>query len=315
MYGILVPRGDNVHTWESIQETINYIEDHIGQDLSIVELSQIAHLSQFYYQRLFARLVKRPVREYIRLRRLACACESLRKSERIIDVALEYGFKNHETFTRAFKQAYKITPEAYRASDVVLNNFDKPDLLLNFTMVDIDAPIISDGIVIEYHFRKVSEPITFIGVNGYYWFQRGKMLGERPEISEPSLVWRDFMKIKHTIDHAKNALMIGVSYPGDAKEGYSSYFVGIESTQNDTQLEAWILPEREYLVCSFEAENKRELSGSAMGKAMRHTRFWLREHGLIADGFFPEIYKPKSSSIATMELWIPFREREKEESK
>lgn len=299
-----------MHAWEAIQETVNYIEEHIGQDLSIVELSQIANLSQFYYQRLFARLIKRPVREYIKLRRLARACELLRKHDRIMDVALEVGFKNHETFTRAFKSAYKITPEAYRSSNIVLDNFDKPDLLLNYTMVDTGVPIISDDIIIEYHIKKVNEPITFVGINGYYWFQKGKMLGERPGISEPSVVWNDFMKIKHTINHKKDALMIGVSYPGDAKEGYSSYFVGIETTQKDTQHDTWTLPNRDYLVCSFEAENQGDLNGPAMGKAMRHTRFWLREHGLIADGFFPEVYKSRRSNIASMELWIPFKERE-----
>lgn len=310
-YDILNARGDKVHAWEAIQETINYIEDNIDQNLSMEELSQIAKLSQFYYQRLFARLVKKPVREYIKLRRLARACEALREKRRIIDVALDYGFRSHETFTRAFKSTYKITPEAYRANEIELDNFDKPDLLLNYTMVDVGVPIIGDGIVIEYHIKNLTKPICFTGMKGYYRFQKGKMLGERPGISEPSIIWNDFMKLKHRIASVKDALMIGVSYPGDAKEGYSSYFVGIETVTSQHQFEVWELPKREYLICSFEAENSKELNGTAVGKAMKHTRFWLREHGLTADGFFPEIYKTKASDVASMELWIPFRQREK----
>lgn len=306
----LLKVGDKVHAWEAIQDTVNYIEDHLDQELTVEELSQIANLSQFYYQRLFARLVKKPVKEYIKLRRLARACEALREKKRIIDIALGYGFKNHETFTRSFKATYKITPEKYRSSDIEFNNFDKPDLFLSYTMVDEGTPIISEGLVIEYHIEKLTEPISFIGIMGYYQFQKGRMLGERPGISEPALIWNAFLKVKHLIEYTEDARMIGVSYPGEAQEGYSSYFAGIESTAIQSQFERWILPKREYLVCKFEAENRNELNGVAIGKAMKHTRFWLREHGFIADGFFPEIYKSQASKIASMELWIPFRNRE-----
>ena len=67
-----------MHAWEFIQKTLNYIEEHISEDIQIEELADIAGLSLFYYQRLFTRLVKKPVREYIKLRRLARACEVLR---------------------------------------------------------------------------------------------------------------------------------------------------------------------------------------------------------------------------------------------
>ena len=101
-----------MHAWEAIQKTLDYIEDHIGEDISIEELAKLAALSQFYYQRLFSRLVNEPVREYIKLRRLARAVEVLQnKQKRIIDIALDYGFGSHETFTRAFKETYGITPD------------------------------------------------------------------------------------------------------------------------------------------------------------------------------------------------------------
>ena len=96
-----------MHAWESIQKTVDYIEENISRDIQIEELADCAALSLFYYQRLFARLVKKPVREYIKLRRLAYACKSLEATNnRIIDIALEYGFSSHETFTKAFKDAY-----------------------------------------------------------------------------------------------------------------------------------------------------------------------------------------------------------------
>ncbi|MBE8863562.1 helix-turn-helix transcriptional regulator, partial [Enterococcus faecium] len=61
----------NRHAWEAIQKSIDYIEDNLTEPLEIETLAQVASLSVFYYQRLFTRLVKISVREYIKLRRLA----------------------------------------------------------------------------------------------------------------------------------------------------------------------------------------------------------------------------------------------------
>lgn len=95
-----------MHAWEAIQKTLDFIEENIGEEIDIEQLARESSLSVFYYQRLFSRLVKKPVREYIKLRRLAFACKSLAdKQRRILDIALDCGFGSHETFTRAFKEA------------------------------------------------------------------------------------------------------------------------------------------------------------------------------------------------------------------
>ncbi len=73
----MLPYLRKVHACESIQETLDYIEEHIEKEIGIETLAEIAAMSQFYYQRLSSRLVRKPVREYIRLRRLARACEIL----------------------------------------------------------------------------------------------------------------------------------------------------------------------------------------------------------------------------------------------
>jgi len=64
-----------MHAWESIQRVIDHIEANLDEEMEINKLAEIAYLSPFYFQRLFSRLVKKPVREYIKLRRLALACK------------------------------------------------------------------------------------------------------------------------------------------------------------------------------------------------------------------------------------------------
>lgn len=302
-----------MHAWEAIQKTLNHIEERIGEEIKIEELAEISALSLFYYQRLFTRLVKKPVREYIKLRRLARACDALRdKQNRILDVAMEYGFGSHETFTRAFKDAYAITPAQYRDKPVVLNNFDKPNLSLSYVMVDEGVPLISEGLVLEYNRKILDEPINFLGVQDFWQFKRGKMLGERTEVSEPSTIWKRFLDVRKDIPCTPGGRWISVSYHGDAPEGFSTYFAGaeVESDTEDFRFASWQLPVREYIVCKFEAEDFKQLSAS-LGKMMKFTRFWLKKHGLIADSFFPEIYYQNSYEMAYMEMWLPFKKREK----
>ena len=303
-----------MHAWEAVQKSLDYIEANISKDIQIEELAEIAALSLFYYQRLFTRLVKIPVREYIKLRRLSQACEALRnKQSRVSNVSFEYGFKSHEVFTRAFKAAYGITPTEYKNNPIALENFEKPNLLLNYVMVDKGVPLISEGMVLEYNLKTIEVPVFFLGVEDFWRFKPGKMLGEKTGVSEPGAIWERFFKIYNDIPRIPKGRNIGVSYKGCAPEGYSTYFVGTETEKialEDASFASWQLPAREYVVCKFEAESFDELVGSCLGKAMKYTRFWLKNHGLIMDGFTSEIYYHDSLKEVYLEMWIPFKERE-----
>lgn len=302
-----------MHAWEAIQKTLNHIEEHLGEEIQIEELAEIAVLSMFYYQRLFTRLVKTSVRDYIKLRRLAKSLTMLRdKENRIIDIAMEYGFGSHVTFTRAFKETYGITPSQYRDKPIGLQNFDKPDLLLGYIVVDEGVPLISDGLVLEMNRKFLEEPINFLGVTEYYPFKNGKMFGERTGVDTVGEIWDRFFRILPDISHISEGRLVGVSYHGDAPDGYSSHFVGAEVKKGEKNLgfTNWQLPIREYVVCGFESENHEQMIID-LGKAMKYTRFWLKKHNLIADGFFPELYYKSTSDISYVELWIPFKKREK----
>jgi AraC family transcriptional regulator len=64
-----------MQAWEAIQDSVNYIEEHLSENIEIETLAEVAALSPYYFQRLFGRLVKKPVYEYAQLRRLANASE------------------------------------------------------------------------------------------------------------------------------------------------------------------------------------------------------------------------------------------------
>ena len=301
-----------MHAWEAIQKTLNFIEEHLSEEIEIEELAEIAELSLFYYQRLFTRLVKSSVRNYIKLRRLAKSVDMLRdKEKRVIDIAMENGFDSHVTFTRAFKETYGITPSQCRDKQVGLQNFVKPDLSLGYIVADEGVPLISEGVVLEMNRKFLEEPINFIGVVGYYPFKFGKMFGERTGVDAVGEIWNNFWGVYKNIPQVLGGRLIGVSYHGDAPDDHSSYFVGAEvgKVEENHDFADWQMPAREYVVCGFESENNEKMQ-SGMSKAMKYTRFWLREHNLIADGFFPEIYYKDTVDSMYVELWIPFKERQ-----
>lgn len=297
-----------MHAWEAIQNAVEHIETHLGDKIKLEELAQIAALSPFYFQRLFSRLVKKPVMEYVKLRRLAKASGALANSDkRILDIALSCGFGSHAGFTRMFREAYGLTPEAYRGDPVMLNQFDKPDLLLNYVMVDTGVPLISDGLVLEMNPKKLESPVTFMGVTGHIPIEGQMVVGEATGVDLPGEVWQRFHREKTKLPRVPNGREVGVAFLGDAPEGSFTYFAGAEVAPDaqSADFETWRLPAREYIVCGFEAENFEALITVAINKAVKFCRLWLEKHNLTMEEYSPEIYYYNTSEVAYMELWMP----------
>lgn len=302
-----------MHAWEAIQKTLDYIEVHIGEDINIEELAEIAALSQFYYQRLFSRLVKKPVREYIKLRRMARASEVLQNRKyRILDIALDYGFGSHETFTRAFKEAYGMTPGKYREKPVFLNQFLKPDLLLGYILIDEGVPLISDGLVLEINRKTLDKPLDFMGLAGYVPVAGQLPIGESTGTDMPGEIWKRFHLEKDRIPRRPNGCELGVAYMGDAPEGSFTYFAGaeVEAGAAVEGFVTWKLPVREYIVCGFEAENFHELTTVALDKAIKYSGLWLHKHNLATDMFAPELYYGSTPESTYMEFWMPISNKQ-----
>lgn len=299
-----------MHAWEQIQITVEYIEEHIAEEIKINELAKLASLSSFYYQRLFNRLVKKSVNEYIKLRRVARASEALLdKNTRILDIALSFGFKSHETFTRAFKSAYGMTPEYYRNNPVILNNFNKPQLLLNYTIVDENMPLIANEMVLEIRRESLNLKQCFIGMTVEEPINQIPS-GDKTGVDGLAKLWDDFhFKLSKIPNLKENGDELGVAYAG-SKEGYYRYFAGAEAMSEDIpdSYDLWELPEGSYIVCMFEAEDFEHLVTDAIYKAQAYLyNTWLPRHNLSTFPFCVERYKTHSPETTSMEIWLKIK--------
>ncbi|MDE6784565.1 MAG: AraC family transcriptional regulator [Ruminococcus sp.] len=105
---------------KSIQNAIDYIEEHLTDDIDYEDIARKAYSSTFHFQRVFSILCGFTVGDYIRMRRLSMAASDLiRHNCKVIDTALKYGYDTPESFTRAFVRFHGVTPtEAKRGSNV-----------------------------------------------------------------------------------------------------------------------------------------------------------------------------------------------------
>jgi AraC family transcriptional regulator len=100
---------------ERIQRGVDFAEAHLDEDVSLTAIARAAGLSQWHFQRIFKSITQETLKAYVRARRMAVAMDRLLTTElRVIDIAVLAGFDSQEAFARAFKQAFGISPMAYR---------------------------------------------------------------------------------------------------------------------------------------------------------------------------------------------------------
>jgi len=91
------------------------IDRNLRSDLSLGTVAGFCGVSRYHLAHAFGETTGMPVMEYVRRRRLSEAANRLADgADNILDLALDYGYASHEAFSRAFKSAFEVTPEAVR---------------------------------------------------------------------------------------------------------------------------------------------------------------------------------------------------------
>ena len=104
---------------ETVQNMIDWIEDHLTENPSLLEMSDQIGYSPYYCSSRFHEIVGMTLKSYIAGRRLTKAALEIRDTDtRILDIAIKYGYSSQEALTRAFMNAFGCTPAAYRRNPV-----------------------------------------------------------------------------------------------------------------------------------------------------------------------------------------------------
>lgn len=108
-------RFDANDSLEEVMPLLVDVQGNLDRELSLKILARQFGYSPFHFHRLFASAVGETPKQHVQRLRLERAAYKLAvTSDAILPIALAVGFKNHETFSRAFKRAFGYTPKDYR---------------------------------------------------------------------------------------------------------------------------------------------------------------------------------------------------------
>ena len=219
-----------------LNRALDYIEDHLAGDIDEGDLARILAFPPGLFQRMFAVLTGISLAEHVRRRRLTLAAFELQCSrERILDLALKYGYESADAFSVAFRRQHGVSPSVARTREVVLKSYPR----LHFQMS------IQGGTEMEY--QMVEKP-AFLAV--------GRTIETSQAHNRIPAFWQEFnqdgscdrvmahMDSKHT-----GGAMLGICFDS-RPDGSFRYMAGVEAKApaEDPGLEALEIPASTWLV-------------------------------------------------------------------
>lgn len=145
---------------------INWIEDHLTENPSLLEMADQIGYSPYYCSNRFHDIVGMTIKSYISGRRLAKATLEIRDTNvRILDIAIKYGYSSQEALTRAFVNAYGCTPAAYHKNPIPVPLSNLQVVFFPEHYINKGEPTMNKTLLTEPHIRIEHIPAhKYIGI-------------------------------------------------------------------------------------------------------------------------------------------------------
>lgn len=234
--------------YDSMQNAINYIEDHLKEKIDLADIAKVTGYSVPHVYRIFGAMVGYSVMEYVRKRRLSNALYDLvTTNHSITEIAFDYGYESHEAFTRTFKIAYGAPPRRLRKalSEPIL--FERINLLSH--RIGKGENIMKPEIICK-------ESITLIGIRKYI---------TGPEKIKYELLTKTKEELLNIVDTISNRLEKNIFYaaydylPEDLEKddddlNYTYYYCVAVNTADTipTGLVKKVIPQGKYAVFNYD---------------------------------------------------------------
>jgi AraC family transcriptional regulator len=269
-----------------LNEVIVYIEENLAEELSYEQMAKIACCSTYHFQRMFSYLANVPLSEYIRRRKMSLAVVDLQKGDKIIDVAMKYGYDSPTAFNRAFQSVHGIAPSNVRQDGVSLKLF--PPICFKITIKGMEELIFRIEKKGKFRIIGVASPLP-------------KEIDENPEIFPR--IWHseiDDGTVQEliTMTDGLPAELLGVSICDEWQ-----YFIGVTSSKETSgKLDEYIVPALTWAI--FPGEGN--CPGAIHELERRIVTDWFPTSGCEFDsGPDIEVYSTPNLENAKFEVWIP----------
>lgn len=294
-----------------MQKAIDYIEAHLTEDIDYEKVAAESFSSSYHFQRVFSILCGYTLGEYIRLRRLSLAgAELAGGKEKVIDVALKYGYDSPDSFAKAFQKFHGMTPSEARADGKMLKSFSRLSIKIS----------LEGGMTMNYRIEEKPRMI-FAGFKRRFAGMPACRLEQEADFYLSTRLNQYALKgLTRDLDTTYNIM---TSFDDD---GYDFYIAGIidpfgadelerELGEDAKRFEKIIVPARKYLVCETErtqypTELHEELRRRAVNEWLPSSGYELAEAPEITviHWFFRREDKTVNNS-RYIELWIPIEKK------
>ncbi len=103
---------------ERIKDAVKYIAEHLHENMELKDVAKTAFLSPSHFHRLFRDEFGMTLKKFIDFYKLQKAFDVITdhsSPHSVMDITFMLGYKNYETFSRAFKRQFKVAPDDLKA--------------------------------------------------------------------------------------------------------------------------------------------------------------------------------------------------------
>ncbi len=272
---------------DGLNETIRYIEDHLTEEISYSQLGRIACCSAYHYQRMFAYMAGGSLGEYIRRRRMSLAAVDLLAGEKVVDVALKYGYQSPTAFNRAFQAVHGTAPSAIREQGAAVKTFSP----LRFTIT------IKGAEEMEYRIEQ-REAFRVVGVSVPIEKDMEKNFEVLPQFWGRAAGEGVLHRLSELMDAQPKGILGVCDCPND---GPWRYYIAAASTRDAAGLEPLTIPAATWAIFPGAGTHQsiQELERRILTEWLPSSGY---EYGSVPD---IEVYLNADPENAKYEVWIP----------
>lgn len=278
---------------ERLNQSIDYIEKHLTDDIDYEQLGRIACCSAYHYQRMFTYMAGISLAEYIRRRKMSLAAVDLQSGkEKIIDIAEKYGYDSPTAFNRAFQAFHGTPPSMVKNEGVSVKSFSP----IVFKIAVKGANEMNYRIETKKAFRiiGVSAPLDRNIENNFMTV---------PKMWQDAVENGTLQKLAEMTDVPSMGLL-GVTVCNDEEQW--RYFIAVPSTKQSAEFDEYIVPDSVWAIFSGTGTNK-----SIQELEQRIITEWLPTSGYeYANAPDIEVYLNPDPQNAKYEVWIPVTKKQ-----
>ena len=211
---------------ENWNKALDELERSLNGEIRLEELGRLAGCSPYHFQRMFSYLAGVPLKEYVRRRRMTRAAADLRAGEKVLEVALRYGYDSPTAFNRAFQGIHGVAPSLAKQDGVKLKAF--PRIRFKFVLkgdVEMEYQIVGKDAFRIVGFRT---PLTMDVEESFqavprFWGEVGPRIGELIPLMSPEMP--GVLGVSTCHHEAENSYYIAVASNAPVPEGLSEWTV------------------------------------------------------------------------------------------